>query len=68
LKRKIKDPKIIELIDVIIKNNDISQNIDDGIGLPIGNLTSQFLANVYLDQVDHYVKENLKIDYIQVYG
>jgi len=65
LKRKIKDPKIIELIDVIIKNNDISQNIDDGIGLPIGNLTSQFLANVYLDQVDHYVKENLKIDYIR---
>ncbi|MEB3189178.1 MAG: RNA-directed DNA polymerase [Snowella sp.] len=29
-------------------------------GLPIGNLTSQFLANVYLNQFDHWVKETLK--------
>ncbi len=30
-------------------------------GLPIGNLTSQFLANVYLDPVDHLVKDRLRI-------
>jgi retron-type reverse transcriptase len=29
-------------------------------GLPIGNLTSQFFANVYLDPIDQYVKHNLK--------
>jgi retron-type reverse transcriptase len=29
-------------------------------GLPIGNLTSQFLANVYLDPLDHFVKEDLR--------
>lgn len=29
-------------------------------GLPIGNLTSQLFANVYLNQLDHYVKENLR--------
>jgi len=29
-------------------------------GLPIGNLTSQFFANVLLDQVDHFVKEELR--------
>ena len=29
-------------------------------GLPIGNLTSQFLANVYLSQFDHFVKRELK--------
>ncbi len=29
-------------------------------GLPIGNLTSQFWANVYLDQLDHFVKRELK--------
>ena len=29
-------------------------------GLPIGNLTSQFLANVYLDGLDHFVKEDLQ--------
>jgi RNA-directed DNA polymerase len=30
-------------------------------GLPIGNLTSQFLSNVYLDPVDHRVKDGLAI-------
>jgi retron-type reverse transcriptase len=29
-------------------------------GLPIGNLTSQFWANVYLNSFDHFVKRNLK--------
>ena len=29
-------------------------------GLPIGNLTSQFWANVYLNQFDHFVKRELK--------
>lgn len=32
-------------------------------GLPIGNLTSQFLANVYLDGLDHFVKHQLKAKY-----
>ncbi|MFZ1006957.1 MAG: reverse transcriptase/maturase family protein [Candidatus Sulfotelmatobacter sp.] len=30
-------------------------------GLPIGNLTSQFFANVLLDQIDHFVKEQLRV-------
>ncbi|MBP6827021.1 MAG: RNA-directed DNA polymerase [Saprospiraceae bacterium] len=30
-------------------------------GLPIGNLTSQFWANVYLNRFDHYVKETLRV-------
>jgi retron-type reverse transcriptase len=29
-------------------------------GLPIGNLTSQFFANLYLNRFDHFVKEKLK--------
>lgn len=32
-------------------------------GLPIGNLTSQFFANVYLDMLDQYLKRELKIKY-----
>lgn len=32
-----------------------------GKGLPIGNLTSQFFANVYLDQLDQFVKHTLKV-------
>lgn len=34
---------------------------DPGKGLPIGNLTSQFFGNVYLNQFDHFVKEDLGI-------
>ncbi len=30
-------------------------------GLPIGNLTSQFFANVYLNDFDHFVKEKLRV-------
>ena len=32
----------------------------DNVGLPIGNLTSQFFANVYLGQFDQYVRHQLK--------
>lgn len=34
-----------------------------GCGLPIGNLTSQFFANVYLDALDQFVKHRLKVRY-----
>jgi hypothetical protein len=34
-----------------------------GCGLPIGNLTSQFFANVYLDALDQFVKHHLKAHY-----
>lgn len=32
-------------------------------GLPIGNMTSQILAIFYLNDVDHYIKEELKFKY-----
>lgn len=34
-----------------------------GKGLPIGNLTSQFFANVYLNELDQFVKHSLKARY-----
>jgi len=34
-----------------------------GCGLPIGNLTSQLFANVYLNPLDQYIKRELKIQY-----
>jgi retron-type reverse transcriptase len=52
LERKLKDRRLLALLERIIHNGAIS-----GRGLPIGNLTSQFLANVYLDPLDHYLKE-----------
>ena len=56
LSRKIKDNFILDLCRKII-------NIGGNgyCGLPIGNLTSQFWANVYLDHFDHFVKEKLRI-------
>ena len=35
-------------------------NAPEGVGLPIGNLTSQFFANVYLNELDQYIKHQLK--------
>lgn len=34
-----------------------------GKGLPIGNMSSQFLAILYLNELDHYIKEKLKVKY-----
>ena len=36
-------------------------------GLPIGNLTSQFFANVYLDELDQFVKHQLRAKYYYRY-
>jgi hypothetical protein len=35
--------------------------IEKNKGLPIGNLTSQFFANVYMNALDHFIKRELKI-------
>lgn len=58
LSRKIKDRDILNLLGSIIENGGC-----EGKGLPIGNLTSQVLANVYLNPFDHYVKSELKMMY-----
>lgn len=56
IEEKIKDKPLTELIVRIIRHASA-----DGKGLPIGNLTSQFFANVYLDMLDHYLKDKLGI-------
>lgn len=56
LQRTIKDAFILRLCEKII-----TKGGDGTTGLPIGNLTSQFFANVYLDLFDHYIKENLRV-------
>ncbi|MCB1808134.1 MAG: RNA-dependent DNA polymerase, partial [Candidatus Competibacteraceae bacterium] len=56
LRARIKDRSVIELLDRII---DAGPN-PNGKGIPIGNLTSQFFANLYLDDFDHWIKETLR--------
>ncbi len=60
LKRKIKDNNIIFLLKMILANYN---NGEPGKGMPLGNLTSQFLANVYLNELDQFAKHILKIKY-----
>lgn len=71
--RKIKDPDVMWLAKTILAaSNDQEPAIDwfpgDDLftpserrrGLPIGNQTSQFFANVYLNPLDHFVREQLR--------
>jgi retron-type reverse transcriptase len=73
IRRKIKCPETLWLIDTIIDASNPQEVVLDYFpgdtlltplerrrGLPIGNLTSQFFANVYLNGFDHFVKEDLK--------
>ena len=58
LKRKLS--KIIKDKDCLDLLFDIIDSFSTEKGLPIGNLTSQFFANLYLSELDHFVLEQLK--------
>lgn len=60
IKRKIKDKSVLWLIRTIMKNHKVEVV---GKGMPIGNLTSQFFANVYLNELDYFVKHKLRARY-----
>lgn len=38
------------------------QSIDHGVGIPVGNLTSQLFANIYLDALDQFIKHELGVE------
>ncbi len=59
LGRKIKDRDIFDILMEIIE----SFNYGDGKGIPLGNLTSQVFANIYMDEFDQFVKHKLKVKY-----
>ena len=59
LRRKIKDQDLLWLLDTIIDHPVPWTN--PGKGIPIGNLTSQHFANFYLDQADHFIKDDLGV-------
>lgn len=60
LKRKINDSELIKLIETILNSFDTNYQRK---GLPLGNYTSQFFANVYLNHLDYFVKHRLKAKY-----
>ncbi len=74
LTRRLKDKSVLALLYRIIDGGPESTEPvrffpgDDLVstsarprGLPIGNLTSQFLANLYLDAFDHWLKETVRV-------
>lgn len=75
LEQRIQDPDLLALLDTIINcdgerfglprfmSPDDAEEWDwlDFCGMPIGNLTSQLFANIYLDQLDQFCKHTLHI-------
>jgi retron-type reverse transcriptase len=72
LARKVKDPDVLWLAGLVIDHSNPQEEVqrwfpgDDLFvpgerrrGLPLGNQTSQFFANVYLDPLDHFVRDHL---------
>ncbi len=70
--RRIKDRDVLRLAAVIVEHSnpqepvpgyfpgdDLFTQLERRRGLPIGNQTSQFFANVFLDALDHFAKEEL---------
>jgi retron-type reverse transcriptase len=77
-RRRITCPATLALVDLIADGSNPQEpvhlyfNGDDLFtpfqrhrGLPIGNLTSQFFANLYLDGFDHFVTEVLRAPYLR---
>lgn len=55
LRKKITDERVINLIHKILTNQGIS------LGITLGNYTSQWFANIYLNELDYYIKHELKV-------
>jgi RNA-directed DNA polymerase len=76
LARRVHDPRVLALIDAILAGGlDATASTGDRPfpgddllsplrprGLPVGNLTSQFWGNLYLDGLDHFVRRTLRCE------
>lgn len=57
LRRRVPDPLLCDWLDRIVR----AYPVRPGCGLPIGTLTSQHLANLYLGALDHFIKDQLGV-------
>ena len=60
LERHIEDGDILALIYEVVSS---FHTTDSRVGLPLGNLTSQLLVNIYMHEFDMYVKQELRVKY-----
>ena len=61
LQKKIKDEDFLWLLREIVTSFRVEPS--EAKGMPIGNLTSQFFANIYLDPFDKFIKNTVKAPY-----
>ncbi len=67
--RKIADEEVLWLTRLIlVTKGDDGFFWPSGKGIPIGNLTSRFFANVYLNRFDHWMKVEMGCGYYIRYG
>lgn len=58
LGRRIGDVKIFKFLEQVVHSYSSTQGV--GKGIPIGNLTSQIFSNIYLNELDYFVKNELQ--------
>lgn len=63
IERKIKDEETLWLVKKIVD----SYGCEEGRGLPLGNVTSQLFANIYLHELDFFAKHILRTKYYTRY-
>ena len=66
LAKYIQDKDIIWLLGQVIDS--FNTEGKPGVGLPLGNLTSQLLVNVYMNEFDQFVKHQLKVKFYMRYA
>lgn len=68
LHRRIKDKDVMLLLREIIGSyGSEHSNLFERKGVPIGNLTSQLFANIYMNEFDLFVKHHLRVKYYARY-
>ncbi len=65
LRRKLQDENALWLLEQVIGS--FSTNPGEAKGLPIGNLTSQLFANIYMNEFDQYMKRDLRVKHYARY-
>lgn len=70
LARRVCNPKALWLMREVVGSFPTAQRERERefIGMPIGNLTSQIFANIYLNELDRFVKHDLKVKQYLRYG
>lgn len=63
LQKNIHDEKALLLIDSVIDSFYVTSGVSGNAGIPLGNVTSQLFANIYLHELDDFVKQTLREKY-----